>query len=73
VVYYQYDKSWNYKILNRNDKSFAIPMSRIVKIQPRRRQSETEVKETTEYLTQVAVSAVDRVGNESEVVFRMTP
>jgi uncharacterized lipoprotein YddW (UPF0748 family) len=73
VVYYQYDKSWNYKILNRNDKSFAIPISRIVKIQPRRRQSETEVKETTEYLTQVAVSAVDRVGNESEVVFRMTP
>ena len=66
VVYYRYGTSWDYTILNRNDRSAAVPLSRIVKEQPRRRRREQNPQERTDYLTRLAVSAVDRMGNESE-------
>jgi len=49
VVYYQYGNRWQYRILNRSDRSTELP-----------------VQEGKYTLTQVAVTAVDRSGNESE-------
>lgn len=52
VVYYKYGNNWNYKILNQNDDSFTIE-----------RMGGTVSQKLP--LTHVAVTAVDRVGNES--------
>jgi uncharacterized lipoprotein YddW (UPF0748 family) len=51
VVYYQYGNAWNYTILNRNELSFEL----------RRTSGEKSVP-----LNRIVVTAVDRVGNESE-------
>lgn len=48
VVYYKYLGSWNYKILNRGDRSVSVPFM-----------------EGKNKLAQIAVTAVDRTGNES--------
>lgn len=69
VIYYQYGKSWEYSLRSRNDAAMMLPLTRILKEQVRNRQREAEVKESTEYLTRVAIAAVDRLGNESEPVF----
>jgi uncharacterized lipoprotein YddW (UPF0748 family) len=69
VVYYQYNTSWQYTILNAGDRTKVFPLSRVVKDRPRaRRGQEVVVQERTETLMQIAVSAVDRVGNESSKV-----
>ena len=52
VVYYKYGNSWSYTILNRNDRSYNLSNS-------------IEVNKTTVPLKQIAVTAVDRTGNES--------
>jgi uncharacterized lipoprotein YddW (UPF0748 family) len=52
VVYYKYNNTWNYRILNRNEKIFSLPLSK------------TDGK-TVQTLNRIAVSAVDRTGNES--------
>ncbi len=49
VVYYQYGNKWSYTILNRRDRSFAVP-----------------VMAGKNKLTGVMITAVDRVGNESQ-------
>jgi uncharacterized lipoprotein YddW (UPF0748 family) len=48
VVYYQYANKWSYTILNRHDRSFAVPL--------------LSGKNT---LSSIAVTSVDRTGNES--------
>jgi uncharacterized lipoprotein YddW (UPF0748 family) len=65
VVYIQYGQNWTYTILNHGDNSKSIAASRIVKIIPRGRRPAQEARDTTEVVTAVAVSAVDRMGNES--------
>jgi uncharacterized lipoprotein YddW (UPF0748 family) len=71
VVYYQYEKNWEYRILNKNDRTTSIPVSRIVKQPQRARRGEEKPPlEITERLLRIAVSGVDRVGNESELVYR---
>ncbi len=70
VVYYKYNSSWEYTILNAQDKSFSLPLSRAVMDRPRTRrgeQSNSQIR--VESLTNVAISAVDRTGNESELVY----
>ena len=53
VVYYQYGNSWNYKILNRNDRSLEIKRTMMAGT-------------SSQPLKKIIVSAVDRTGNESE-------
>ena len=53
VVYYQYGNNWNYRVLNRNERSYEI--SQTIKF-----------GKTVLQLKKVIVSAVDRLGNESE-------
>jgi uncharacterized lipoprotein YddW (UPF0748 family) len=65
VVYYQYDKSWEYAILNSRDRMVAIPYSRTVHERARGRQRGEPAQPKVEFVTRVAVTAVDRVGNES--------
>ncbi|HNR16988.1 MAG TPA: family 10 glycosylhydrolase [Chitinophagaceae bacterium] len=52
VVYYKYGNNWNYIILNRNDRSYSLNNS-------------IEINKTTQVLKQIAVTAIDRTGNES--------
>lgn len=55
VVYYKYEGgTWNYKILNRKDRSFFVPA-----------ESKTAVNGPAKKLEQIQISAVDRTGNES--------
>ncbi|HQV85749.1 MAG TPA: family 10 glycosylhydrolase [Chitinophagaceae bacterium] len=52
VVYFKYGNNWNYTILNRNERSFTLNPG-------------TEVNKKIVDLKEVAVTAVDRTGNES--------
>jgi uncharacterized lipoprotein YddW (UPF0748 family) len=52
VVYYQHGNTWNYQVLNRNDRSFQLPAA-------------ITVNKQQVPLKAVAVTAVDRLGNES--------
>jgi hypothetical protein len=70
VVYYKYGNSWEYTILNKPDRSYSIPLSRTVVDRPRARRGEQPTVITrVETLSNIAVSAVDRTGNESELVY----
>lgn len=50
VIYYQYGDTWNYKIANRNERSMMLKSS----LNPKT------------VLNSIAITAVDRTGNESE-------
>lgn len=52
VVYYKYGNAWNYEILNRKDRSFEVKRSSGDKLVP---------------LSAIAVTAVNRLGNESKL------
>lgn len=54
VVYYRYGSNWNYQVVNRKDNQLEIPLF----IEPR---PGNKVK-----MTAIAVTTVDRTGNESE-------
>ena len=69
VVYYQYDEMWEYSIMNRSDRTTALPLSRVLREITRSRRQQV-VKDTTQFLGRVAVSAVDRTGNESVLRFQ---
>jgi len=69
VVYYKYDEMWEYTIMNSIDRSTVLPLSRILREVTRSRRQEV-VKDTTQFLLRIAVSAVDRTGNESELTFQ---
>ncbi|MCE3283095.1 MAG: hypothetical protein K0Q66_1832 [Chitinophagaceae bacterium] len=56
VVYYKYGNNWNYTVLNRNETSHELL-------------KQIPAGKTTSSLLQVAVSSVDRTGNESELKF----
>ena len=69
VVYYQYGTRWEYTIVNTGTQNATLSASRIVKAAARGRQA-APPKETKEIVIRIAVSAVDRVGNESEPGYR---
>jgi hypothetical protein len=52
VVYYEYGNTWNYKILNRNERMFRLKLA-------------GGTEKTPLKLNRVFVTAVDRTGNES--------
>lgn len=52
IVYYEYGNTWSYKILNRNDRTFMLKLVGGTEKVPLK-------------LNRVAVTAVDRTGNES--------
>jgi hypothetical protein len=66
VVYYKYNFTWYYVILNKQDSTFTAPLSRISRKETRQRGGEIKIDETVEKLSRIAISAVDRMGNESE-------
>jgi len=65
VVYLNYNGVWEYTIVRGSDEAASIPRTRISRRETRNRNSESTFTETTERLDAVAVSAVDRMGNES--------
>lgn len=52
VVYFQYGEKWDYKIMNRNERSYSLA-------------KQTMQGKQTAALTTIIVTAVDRLGNES--------
>ncbi|HLP16485.1 MAG TPA: family 10 glycosylhydrolase [Bacteroidota bacterium] len=67
VVYYRYNTTWSYRIAHRKDRVCTLPMSRTVKAPQRKNQAGQDgTADTIERLTGIAVSAVDRMGNESQ-------
>ena len=66
VIYYQYDNIWEYTIANRLENSISIPISQTIS---RRKRGQTEPEEINQILIKIAVSAVDRTGNESPLIF----
>ena len=70
VVYYKYNNTWEYTILSKQERSFSIPLTRSVVERPRARRGEQPTIQTrVEKMTTVALSAVDRTGNESELTY----
>ena len=70
VVYYKYNNAWEYTILNAQERSIALPLSRAVLERPRARRGDQAIAQTRiESLSNIAISAVDRTGNESELIF----
>ncbi len=53
VVYYQYGNTWNYQVLNRNERSIELYRT-------------TGTGISLQNLKKIIVTAVDRLGNESE-------
>jgi crotonobetainyl-CoA:carnitine CoA-transferase CaiB-like acyl-CoA transferase len=51
IVYYAYGNTYNYEILNRNERSFELDLKNAKDIS----------------LNKIAITAVDRTGNESAV------
>lgn len=72
VVYYKQGKDWQYAILNEDDRSLTIPSYReIISNETGRKEVDQEaVEPVREYVTEIAVSAVDRLGNESKLTYR---
>jgi len=67
VVYMQYNGVWGYRILGGSDRTFIAPLIRNVRTERRNRDGEVSVSESVEQLTAIAVTAVDRMGNESPI------
>jgi uncharacterized lipoprotein YddW (UPF0748 family) len=63
IVYMQFDNAWSYAVLPKTARAYAVRLTRAAKAAQRGRG--TQPKETIERLTRIAVSAVDRMGNES--------
>ena len=59
VVYFQYGQRWNYRVLNRNERSFLIPKNFV------------PLNGQPVALKSIAMTAVDRVGNESERTLKL--
>jgi uncharacterized lipoprotein YddW (UPF0748 family) len=53
IVYYEYGNKWDYQIMNRNDRSLLL-------------NKKTNTGTSTQPLKNIIVSAVDRMGNESD-------
>ncbi len=70
VVYARYGNDWDYSILNRDGRLADVPRSRTITERVRSRQNPDSVSVRVEYLSRIAVSAVDRMGNESAKIFR---
>jgi len=67
VVYYKYADDWQYKIVSKKDRSLTIPVffKQADKIQSTKKDNIKNICGTLIPLSEIAVSAVDRLGNES--------
>jgi len=71
VVYYQEGRDWQYQIFNQTESSFTLPVyEEIIPGQSPPAGSADSDDAEKDYITQVAVSAVDRLGNESVLAYR---
>jgi uncharacterized lipoprotein YddW (UPF0748 family) len=67
IVYARYNQAWEPMVQNRYSTSTTLSRERAVEERSRRRGQADSVRVRLERLQEVAVSAVDRVGNESPV------
>ncbi len=67
VVSYQYGESWDYKILSQQERSISLPLF-VLKNSDISRDSlnNNNIADLLNPISQIAVSAVDRLGNESK-------
>ena len=67
VIYYKYGNSWDYTILNGEDRFLAIPLFKSNKeyMDKKSPQEAIKIEEALDKIIQIEVTAVDRLGNES--------
>lgn len=67
VVYYKYANSWNYTVLGRKDHTLTIPafLTNTRYLKSKSNEPIEDVRKLLSPLSQVVVTVVDRVGNES--------
>jgi uncharacterized lipoprotein YddW (UPF0748 family)/predicted glycoside hydrolase/deacetylase ChbG (UPF0249 family) len=67
IVYYKYANDWEYQILSQKERSVSIPYfsEKPQSGQKMKANKSTDIRGSLNRLTAAAVSAVDRVGNES--------
>lgn len=69
IVYYKYNNAWNYKILNGKERSASLPLLTMKDSNLKKASVNEENFETMfNPISNIAVSAVDRFGNESRPV-----
>lgn len=75
VVYTEQDSRWSYEILNRDETSYTAPLTRRSReiITSGQGLEVTEVEGAEVRVGRIAVTAVDRLGNESERVLHDIP
>jgi len=66
VCYVQYGNSWKHILFNRNDRELAFPVERPAERANARQRDTTAAPLLMERLQRVELSAVDRLGNESD-------
>ena len=71
VVYEDFGGRWNYTIYSRFSHEVEVPLFRMVDVPVRGNRDSTVTR--TDMLNRIAVSAVDRMGNESQKVFIAAP
>lgn len=70
IVYYKYGNAWNYKILSGKQRSTILPLFNLKNSNIEKQAlNEDNIGEMTNSISKIAVSAVDRVGNESEPIY----
>lgn len=74
IVYYQYGSRWDYKILSQQARSISVPLFVLKNSNiPKDSLNEENLPDMLHPVMQIAVSAVDRVGNESAPVQAFIP
>lgn len=68
VLYYQYGARWEYTIMSKHDRTMSLPLTRTAVERLRTRAGQDSVVSGLQTLARIALSAVDRTGNESEAV-----
>ncbi len=73
VLYYQYAEGWQYLILDHNTHNYKLPSFYMILPNVRGANAETDQKKVRINLSHLAVSAVDRTGNESARTIQKLP
>lgn len=70
VIYYKYNTKWDYTIVSNGITTFSLPARRTIVEQPRNNRNADSFSVRVETISDIAVSAVDRMGNESALLFK---
>ncbi len=73
IIYCQFGSKWEYRVINSPLTRIVLPLQRKIQKANQTQTDEKSMVESTEPLTSAAVSAVDRMGNESGLTVVRVP